>query len=91
MESFGPKISSFTMRTRAKPLFNHKTPFQTTTKSCLFNLAYKGVLVDFGSSFTLKGYHQSFDQISTFTYIINKRTWLGSTNRPDSNTLLFIR
>ena len=91
MESFGPRITSFTTRTRSKLLFNHKTPFQTTSKSCLFNLAYKGVLVDFGPSFTMKGYHQLFDQISIFTYIINKRTWLGSTNRPDFNTLLYIR
>ena len=83
MESFGPRITSFTTRTRSKLLFNHKTPFQTTSKSCLFNLAYKGILVDFGPSFTMKDSHQIFDQNITFNYNINMRTWLGSTNRPD--------
>ncbi|MFS7924488.1 hypothetical protein Hanom_Chr03g00273131 [Helianthus anomalus] len=49
----------------------------------LFELAYKGILVDFSPSFTRKDSSQIFDQNITFNYNINMRTWLGSMNRPD--------
>ncbi|KAJ0733392.1 hypothetical protein HanPI659440_Chr11g0407781 [Helianthus annuus] len=71
---FWPKKFFFPYPYSFQLLFNHKNPFQTTSKSCLFNLAYMGVLVDFDPSFTMKGYHKFFDQINIFTYIINKRT-----------------